>query len=60
VRRWARRWCWWAPASEERKAKAEELAAEHGYTVVPPYDDPAIMAGQATCGLEILEQLGFE
>ncbi len=43
--------------SEERQAKAEELAAEHGYTVVPPYDDPAIMAGQATCGLEILEQL---
>jgi len=43
--------------SEERQAKAEALAAEHGYTVVPPYDDPAIVAGQATCGLEILEQL---
>jgi threo-3-hydroxy-L-aspartate ammonia-lyase len=46
------------PASSERKAKAEELAALHGYTIVPPYDDPAIIAGQATCGLEILEQLG--
>jgi threonine dehydratase len=45
-------------ASEERRAKAEALAAEFGYTVVPPYDDPAIVAGQATCGLEILEQLG--
>jgi threonine dehydratase len=45
------------PASLERKAKAEELAAEFGYTIVPPYDDPAIIAGQATCGLEILEQL---
>jgi len=45
--------------SEERRAKAEELAAEFGYTVVPPYDDPAIVAGQATCGLEILEQLGL-
>jgi threonine dehydratase len=44
--------------SEERRAKAEALAAEHGYTVVPPYDDPAIVAGQATCGMEILEQLG--
>jgi threonine dehydratase len=43
--------------SEERRARAEELAAEYGYTVVPPYDDPAIVAGQATCGLEILEQL---
>jgi len=46
------------PASSERKAKAEELAAAHGYTVIPPYDDPAIVAGQATCGIEILEQLG--
>ena len=44
-------------ASSERKLKAEELAAAHGYTIVPPYDDPAIIAGQATCGLEILEQL---
>jgi threonine dehydratase len=46
------------PASSERKAKAEELAAEFGYAVIPPYDDPAIIAGQATCGLEIVEQLG--
>jgi threonine dehydratase len=46
------------PASSERKAKAEELAAAHGYAVIPPYDDPAIIAGQGTCGLEILEQLG--
>jgi threo-3-hydroxy-L-aspartate ammonia-lyase len=45
------------PASSERKQKAEELAALHGYTIVPPYDDPAIIAGQATCGIEILEQL---
>ncbi len=48
------------PASSARKAKAEELAAEHGYTIIPPYDDPAIIAGQATCGLEIVEQLGIE
>ncbi len=45
------------PASTERKLKAEELVAEHGYVMVPPYDDEAIIAGQATCGLEILEQL---
>jgi len=45
------------PASTDRKLKAEELAAKHGYTIIPPYDDPAIIAGQATCGLEILEQL---
>jgi threonine dehydratase len=45
------------PASTERKQRAESLAAEHGYTIVPPYDDPAIIAGQATCGLEIMQQL---
>jgi threo-3-hydroxy-L-aspartate ammonia-lyase len=45
------------PASTERKAKAEKLEAEFGYTMVPPYDDPAIVAGQATCGIEIFEQL---
>jgi threonine dehydratase len=44
-------------ASSERLAKAEELVREHGYVVVPPYDDPAIIAGQATCGLEITEAI---
>ena len=45
------------PASAERKQKAEELAAEFGYAVVPPYDDAAIIAGQGTCGLEIVEDM---
>jgi threonine dehydratase len=45
------------PASSERLAKAEELSAQHGYVMVAPYDDPAIVAGQGTCGLEILEEL---
>lgn len=45
------------PASSERHAKALELAAAHGYAVIPPYDDAAIIAGQGTCGLEIAEQL---
>lgn len=45
------------PASTERRRKAEELVAVHGYTMVPPYDDPYIIAGQATCGLEIAEQM---
>jgi threonine dehydratase len=45
------------PASTERLAKAEELIQKHGYVVVPPYDDEKIIAGQATCGLEIIEQL---
>jgi threonine dehydratase len=45
------------PASSERLAKAEELVREHGYVVIPPYDDEQIIAGQGTCGLEIVDQL---
>ncbi|MGA7907593.1 MAG: threonine/serine dehydratase [Candidatus Sulfotelmatobacter sp.] len=45
------------PASEERKTKAEELATQHGYVIVPPYNDEQIIAGQGTIGLEILEDL---
>jgi threonine dehydratase len=44
-------------ASAVRKARAEALEQEHGYVMIPPYDDPAIIAGQGTCGLEILEDL---
>ena len=45
------------PSSSERQAKAEELAAQQGYVVVPPYNDEKIIAGQGTMGLEILEDL---
>ena len=48
------------PGSDERKAKAEQLAAEHGYIIVPPYNDEKIIAGQGTIGLEILEDLILE
>ncbi len=42
-------------ASVERMKKAEELARRHGYSIVPPYNDEYIIAGQGTTGLEILE-----
>ena len=45
------------PGSEERRLRAEELAAEHGYAIVPPYNDEKIIAGQGTVGIEILEDL---
>src|SRR3954464_15785359 len=45
------------PSGVERQLKAEALAAEHGYVIIPPYDDPKIIAGQGTAGLEILEDL---
>jgi threonine dehydratase len=41
--------------SEERRDKALELAHEHGYVVIPPYDDLEIIAGQGTIGLEIIQ-----
>lgn len=41
----------------ERHEKAAQLSNDHGYTVVHPYDDYEIIAGQGTAGLEILEQL---
>ncbi|MGC2638833.1 MAG: threonine/serine dehydratase [Acidobacteriaceae bacterium] len=45
------------PASADRKSKAEELEARYGCVMIPPYDDDQIIAGQGTCGLEILEDL---
>jgi threonine dehydratase len=42
---------------ESREEIAEKLAAEGGATVVPSFDDPAIVAGQGTAGIEILEQM---
>jgi threonine dehydratase len=43
---------------ESREAIAASIAEETGATVVPSFDDPAIVAGQGTAGLEIVEQLG--
>ena len=44
-------------ASSDRRHKAEALAEAYGYAIVPPYDHRDIIAGQATCGFEIVEQL---
>jgi threonine dehydratase len=45
------------PASDERQARAEAIAAERGLAIIPPFDDDGIIAGQGTAGLEILEDL---
>jgi len=44
--------------TESREEIAARIAGETGATVVPSFDDPAIVAGQGTAGLEIAEQLG--
>ena len=50
-------------ATENREAIGAALSAERGATLVRPYDDPGVIAGQGTCGLEIAQQAaarGFE
>ena len=44
--------------TEDRAAIAKRIVAERGATLVPPYDDPLIIAGQGTIGREIVEDLG--
>lgn len=46
------------PATETREAISHRLAAEHGYTLVPPYDHPHVIAGQGTAALELIEDAG--
>ncbi|PYP45941.1 MAG: hypothetical protein DMD50_09645 [Gemmatimonadetes bacterium] len=43
--------------SDDRQRRAEAIAAREGLAIVPPFDHPDIVAGQATVGLEIAEQL---
>ena len=43
--------------NENREAIASKIASETGAVVVPPFDDPYVIAGQGTVGLEIAEQL---
>src|SRR5487761_2062111 len=43
---------------DDRAAIAKKIVAERGATLVPPYDDPLIIAGQGTIGREIVEDLG--
>ena len=46
------------PATGDRQQIAEALAAEHGYTIIPPYDDANIVAGQGTAALELIQDAG--
>ena len=42
---------------DDAAREAERLSKEHGYTFAHPFNDPYVIAGQGTIGLEILEQL---
>ena len=47
----------WGDVYDEACAKAYELAEEHGYTFVHPFDDPAVATGQGTIAMEIVKEL---
>jgi len=44
--------------TESREAIGARISAETGATLVPPFDHPWIIAGQGTCALEFLEEVG--
>jgi threonine dehydratase len=46
------------PAQADRAQIAQELQAQHGYTLIPPFDHAEVIAGQGTATLEFLEQVG--
>jgi threonine dehydratase len=45
---------------DDREAIARDVAEQRGATLVPPYDDPLVIAGQGTAGREIVEDLAAE
>lgn len=49
---------WYDPARDDRVAVATGIAADRGLTLIPPFDDVDVMAGQGTLGLELIEDAG--
>jgi threonine dehydratase len=46
------------PATQDRVQVAQSLADVHGYTTIPPFDHPHVIAGQGTAALELLQDVG--
>ena len=46
------------PAETVREELARSIAVEHGYTVIPPYDHPHVIAGQGTAAFELFKEVG--
>jgi len=57
VKKWGGEVVFAGRTSADRHRKAEALAAAEGLAVIPPFDHPDVVAGQATVGLEIAEDL---
>ena len=58
VQGWGAKVVLWGDSYDEAHAHARDLERRHGYTFVHPYDDPDVIAGQGTVGMEILRQHG--
>jgi threonine dehydratase len=48
------------PDFDAAKEEAHRLGKLHGLTNIPPFDDPYVIAGQGTCGLELLRQANLQ
>jgi threonine dehydratase len=48
------------PILEERESTADTIIKEYGATFIHPYNNDNVIAGQGTCGLELIDQLDFE
>ncbi|MBA3869860.1 MAG: threo-3-hydroxy-L-aspartate ammonia-lyase [Anaerolineae bacterium] len=46
------------PSEADRKVLAEDLAKKYGYTIIPPFDHPHVIAGQGTSALELIQDVG--
>jgi threonine dehydratase len=57
VKQWGGEVVFAGRTSEDRRLEAEAIAQQDGLAIVPPFDHPDIVAGQATVALEIVEQL---
>jgi len=58
TKRYATRVVTYDPADTKREALCQELIAEKGYILIPPFDHPHIIAGQGTAAMELLQTTG--
>ena len=46
------------PKTAKREALTDDLVKQHGYTLIPPFNHPDVIAGQGTSALELFEKTG--
>ncbi len=56
--RYATRVIGYDPKTAKREALTDDLVKQHGYTLIPPFNHPDVIAGQGTSALELFETTG--